>query len=63
LGQELSYSSRVSLDKTEMTVDDNVVNLTPGMAVTVEISTGSRTLLSYMLSPVARYMHDSLRER
>ena len=62
-GQELAYSARVSLDKPEMKIDDNVVNLTPGMAVTVEITTGSRTVISYLLSPVARYVHDSLRER
>jgi hypothetical protein len=29
-----------------MKIDDNEVALTPGMAVTVEISTGSRTVLS-----------------
>jgi len=62
-GQELLYSARVSLDKTEMKVDDNLVALTPGMAVTVEISTGSRTVLSYLLSPLSKYAHDSLRER
>jgi hemolysin D len=62
-GQELVYSARVSLDKTEMRVDDNIVALTPGMAVTVEISTGSRTVLSYLLSPLSKYAHDSLRER
>lgn len=62
-GQELVYSARVSLDKTEMKVDDNEVALTPGMAVTVEISTGSRTVLSYLLSPLSKYAHDSLRER
>jgi hemolysin D len=45
-GQQLVYSARVSLDKTEMKIDDNEVALTPGMAVTVEISTGSRTVLS-----------------
>ena len=33
------------------------------MAVTVEISTGSRTVLSYLLSPLSKYAHDSLRER
>ncbi len=62
-GQELVYSARVSLDKAEMKVDDNVVALSPGMAVTVEISTGSRTVLSYLLSPLSKYAHDSLRER
>jgi hemolysin D len=62
-GQELVYSARVSLDRTQMRVDDNIVDLTPGMAVTVEISTGSRTVLSYLLSPLSKYAHDSLRER
>jgi hemolysin D len=31
---------------------DSLVNLTPGMAVTVEIKTGSRSLISYLLSPL-----------
>jgi hemolysin D len=62
-GQELIYVATVSIDKTEMKVDDNVVSLTPGMAVTVEISTGSRTVMSYLLSPLARYAYESLRER
>jgi hemolysin D len=62
-GQELVYSARVSLDQTQMQVDDSVVALSPGMAVTVEISTGSRTVLSYLLSPLSKYAHDSLRER
>jgi len=46
-----------------MQVDDNVVNLSPGMAVTAEIQTGSRRVISYLLSPLLRYGHDSLRER
>lgn len=62
-GQELNYSARVSLDRTQMRIDDHMVNLSPGMAVTVEISTGSRTILSYLLSPLARYGRDALRER
>jgi hemolysin D len=33
------------------------------MAVTVEIKTGTRRIISYLLSPLARYAHDSLRER
>lgn len=62
-GQELVYMARVSLDKTQMRVDDNMVNLTPGMAVTVEIRSGTRTVMSYLLSPVIKYTHESLRER
>jgi len=62
-GQELSYAARISLDRTQMQVEDRLVNLSLGMAVTTEIKTGSRTVLSYLLSPVLRYQHDSLRER
>jgi hemolysin D len=62
-GQELSYVARVSLDRTAMQIDDSVVNLSPGMAVTVEIKTGSRRILSYLLSPLLRYRQEMLRER
>jgi hemolysin D len=62
-GQELNYSARISLDRTKMQIDDRMVNLSPGMAVTVEIKTGSRTILSYLLSPLLRYQRETLHER
>ena len=62
-GQELIYAARISLDRTEMQIDNNRVNLSPGMAVTVEIRTGSRAVISYLLSPILRYKHETLRER
>jgi hemolysin D len=62
-GQELNYSARISLDRTQMQIDDRMVNLSPGMAVTVEIKTGSRTILSYLSSPLLRYRQETLRER
>ena len=62
-GQELNYTARISLDRTRMQIDDRVVNLSPGMAATVEIKTGSRTMLSYLLSPLLRYRQETLRER
>ena len=46
-----------------MQIDDRMVKLSPGMAVTVEIKTGSRTILSYLLSPLLRYRQETLRER
>ena len=46
-----------------MVIDDRVVNLSPGMAVTVEIKTGSRRILSYLLSPLLRYRQEVMRER
>jgi hemolysin D len=62
-GQELNYSARISLDRTRMQIDDRMVSLSPGMAVTVEIKTGSRTILDYLLSPLLRYRQEILRER
>jgi hemolysin D len=62
-GQELLYAARVSLDSTQMEVEDRMVNLTPGMAVTVEIKTGSRRVIEYLLSPLMRYKQAALRER
>jgi hemolysin D len=62
-GQELNYSARISLDRTAMQIDDEMVKLSPGMAVTVEIKTGSRKILDYLLSPLLRYRQEMLRER
>lgn len=62
-GQELLYSARISLDRTQLAIEDKQVNLSAGMAVTAEIKTGRRRIISYLLSPLARYQHDSLRER
>ena len=61
--EEPVYAARVSLDRTQMRVENKLVNLSPGMAVTVEIKTGSRTIISYLLSPLRKYRQDSLRER
>jgi hemolysin D len=62
-GQELNYSARVALDRTQIQVENKMVSLSPGMAVTVEVKTGSRTVLSYLLSPLLRFKQESLRER
>jgi hemolysin D len=62
-GQELSYTARVSLDRERVQVEDRAVNLSPGMTVTVEIKTGSRRVISYLLSPLVRYRQEVLRER
>jgi len=62
-GQELSYAARISIDRPQMQVDDKMVNLSPGMAVTAEIKTGSRRIISYLLSPIMKYNQESLRER
>ncbi len=61
--QDSVFSARVSLDAKSMHIDGRFVNLSPGMAVTVEVNTGRRRIISYLLSPLVKYGHDSLRER
>jgi hemolysin D len=62
-GQEMTYAARISLDRTQMQVEDRLVDLAPGMAVTVEIKTGTRRVISYLLSPLMRFKQESLHER
>lgn len=62
-GQELVYAARISLQQTQMQIDDRLVNLTPGMAVTAEIKTATRRVIDYLLSPLLRHKHQALRER
>jgi hemolysin D len=62
-GQELLYAARVALDQTRMQVEDRMVDLASGMAVTVEIKTGQRRIIEYLLSPLLRYRQESMRER
>ena len=49
--------------QSQMQIDDRLVGLSPGMAVTVEVRTGSRRILSYLMSPLLRYRQETLRER
>jgi hemolysin D len=46
-----------------MQIEDKLVNLAPGMAVTAEVKTGTRRLIEYLMSLLLRYRHESLRER
>jgi hemolysin D len=62
-GQEMVYQARISLEQTDMLIDGKRVQLSPGMAVTAEIKTGSRSVLSYLLSPIQRFHQESMRER
>jgi hemolysin D len=59
----LIYSGRVMLKESVIRVGEKRVSLTPGMAVTVEVKTGRRRLIEYLLSPLMRYKQESLGER
>ena len=47
----LIYAARIALSRTVMDVEGREVKLTPGMAATVEIKTGMRRVLEYVLGP------------
>lgn len=62
-GQEFVYSTRISMDNDVMIVEDRKVKLSPGMAVTAEIRTGTRRVIEFLLSPILRHQQQSLQER
>jgi hemolysin D len=57
------YAARVLMQESVMRVGEKLVNLAPGMAVTVEAKTGKRRLIEFLLSPLLRYQSESLGER
>ncbi|HDG1670036.1 HlyD family type I secretion periplasmic adaptor subunit [Kluyvera ascorbata] len=48
----LVYKATIELNKKSLVIDGQPMRLEPGMQVTAEITTGTRTILSYLLSPV-----------
>lgn len=60
---DLVYSTRVKLVRDTLKLENRIVRLSPGMAVTVEVKTGTRRVIEYFLSPLIQYGQESLRER
>lgn len=58
-----AYTARIALSADSLMVDGARRALQPGMAVTAEIQTGRRTILDYLLSPIAKATSESLHER
>lgn len=59
----LIYTARVLLKQSAIRVEEKMINLSPGMSVTVEVKTGKRRLIEYVLSPLMQYADESVRER
>jgi hemolysin D len=59
----LVYPTRVSMDRAMIQVEGKQVHLSPGMAVTVEIKTGQRRVIEYLMSPLLKSVQEGLRER
>lgn len=60
---EAGYVARIALDRDWMETENGRIQLGPGMAVNVEIHTGRRSIISYLLSPLATKIQESLHER
>ena len=61
--QGLVYVARIAVDDPTLDVDGVRTHIDPGMAVTVEIKTGKRRVIDFVLSPIAKRSHEALRER
>lgn len=59
----LYFSARVRVPKAMLNVDGVDLVMSPGMSVTVEVTTGTRRLIDYVLSPVMQHVEESGRER
>jgi hemolysin D len=57
------FVAYVRLNSNRMLIDQRWVELTPGMSVTAEITTGKRRVLSYFLGPLIQHAQESMRER
>ncbi|MDR1312670.1 MAG: HlyD family type I secretion periplasmic adaptor subunit [Deltaproteobacteria bacterium] len=59
----LVYRVRLELERSTVTVEGRGMPLIPGMAVTAEISTGTRRIIEFVLAPLLKMKDESLRER
>ena len=59
----LMYAVKVTLQKPTILVDGKELPISPGMSGSVEIKTGERRIIEYVLSPLITHTHESLHER
>jgi adhesin transport system membrane fusion protein len=57
------YEVRVATDSSALNRDGKSYSIIPGMVCTVEIVTGRKTILSYLLKPINKARDEALRER
>jgi len=62
-GAGQNYKAVIVLDRQTLELSGESLKLVPGMQVVAEINQGQRTVMEYLLSPVAATIHDSARER
>ena len=62
-GPEMAFPATISLTRRAMDIDGTEVKLSPGMTVSVEIQTGQRRIIDYILSPLRELASKAARER
>jgi len=60
---ESFYRVIVRTDRNYLTANDRKLPIIPGMVATVDVLTGEKTVLDYLLKPVTRVRTEALRER
>ncbi len=61
--RNLVFPIAVALDSSSVSVDGRQVALSPGMTVTVEVVTGHRRIIDYLLSPLREVTANAIKER
>jgi hemolysin D len=59
----LIYSTSIVLDQSTILIEGHEMPLSAGMSVNVEIKTGDRRIIEYVLSPLLQHKRESLNER
>lgn len=59
----LLFPLKASLATDEINVDGKWVKLKPGMSVTIEVKTGTRRLMEFLLAPLMKGVSEGARER
>ena len=59
----LVFAMRADMAHSQINVNGKQVNLSPGMSVSVEVKTGKRNIIDYLLRPVNEALSGSIKER
>jgi multidrug efflux pump subunit AcrA (membrane-fusion protein) len=62
-GEMLYYRVHVRLDEMQQTRNGKPIEVQPGMTAGIDIHTGEKTVLHYLVKPIAKVFHESMNER
>ncbi len=63
MGMLANISHHIQVAKASLNAEKEAPNLSPGMSITLEIKTGKRKLIEYLLAPLQEYQSEAMRER